>query len=428
MGRRHSNRRPGNSCGTPRHREAGGPDNRPDAKHPRAGQGFRLPGGRPWISHRVCGLAVCGLLLLAVGLAFGQTVGFGFVNLDDDWGVYDNRLVTGELTRGGCPGGIYRAPAGKLGPADVPLAYSRLAPLGARPRGPSPDQPVPARRLGGPAAGGSLADDGPSLAQRVGGGRLCRPSAPRGIGGLGDGAEGRALRAVFHADVGGLSRLRAGREKGTGTFCRNGPSEGRSGKRCLSPFPSATWPCSFASSLGLAAKPMAVTLPFLLLLLDYWPLGRMNGKRGRGEKGRGGDERNHAFAVESSPLSLSRPSPPRSFGDSFGKRSPCWRLLAFSACWPSTVRKRRRWRSTSNIPSPGGSAMRWFPTSPTLGQFFYPVDLAVVYPRVRDCRLGRWPGPSLLLAAITAAAFRLATEASPTCWSAGSGTWGCWCR
>ena len=98
MGRRHSNRRPGNSCGTPRHREAGGPDDRPDAKHPRAGQGFRLPGGRPWISQRVCGLAVCGLLLLAVGLAYGQAVGFGFVNLDDDRGVYDNRLVTGELT------------------------------------------------------------------------------------------------------------------------------------------------------------------------------------------------------------------------------------------------------------------------------------------------------------------------------------------
>jgi len=28
--------------------------------------------------------------------------------------------------------------------------------------------------------------------------------------------------------------------------------------------------------VGLAAKPMAVTLPFLLLLLDYWPLGRIN--------------------------------------------------------------------------------------------------------------------------------------------------------
>src|SRR5208337_2312726 len=27
-------------------------------------------------------------------------------------------------------------------------------------------------------------------------------------------------------------------------------------------------------SLGLMAKPMLVTLPFVLLLLDYWPLGR----------------------------------------------------------------------------------------------------------------------------------------------------------
>jgi len=32
---------------------------------------------------------------------------------------------------------------------------------------------------------------------------------------------------------------------------------------------------SFA--LGLAAKPMVVTLPFVLLLLDYWPLGRIQG-------------------------------------------------------------------------------------------------------------------------------------------------------
>ena len=43
-------------------------------------------------------LAVCGLLLLGVGLVFGQTAGFGFVNYDDNAGVYDNRLVTGELT------------------------------------------------------------------------------------------------------------------------------------------------------------------------------------------------------------------------------------------------------------------------------------------------------------------------------------------
>ena len=33
--------------------------------------------------------------------------------------------------------------------------------------------------------------------------------------------------------------------------------------------------CLFA--LGLMAKPMLVTLPFVLLLLDYWPLGRFQG-------------------------------------------------------------------------------------------------------------------------------------------------------
>src|SRR5208283_467097 len=29
-------------------------------------------------------------------------------------------------------------------------------------------------------------------------------------------------------------------------------------------------------ALGLMAKPMLVTLPFVLLLLDYWPLGRFD--------------------------------------------------------------------------------------------------------------------------------------------------------
>ena len=31
-------------------------------------------------------------------------------------------------------------------------------------------------------------------------------------------------------------------------------------------------------ALGLTAKPMLVTLPFVLLLMDYWPLGRLGGK------------------------------------------------------------------------------------------------------------------------------------------------------
>jgi len=37
-----------------------------------------------------------------------------------------------------------------------------------------------------------------------------------------------------------------------------------------------------ALALGLAAKPMLVTLPFVLLLLDWWPLGRAPGSASRG--------------------------------------------------------------------------------------------------------------------------------------------------
>ena len=47
-------------------------------------------------------------------------------------------------------------------------------------------------------------------------------------------------------------------------------------------------------AVGLMAKPMLVTLPATLLLLDYWPLGRLTegakgekGKRGKGERGKG---------------------------------------------------------------------------------------------------------------------------------------------
>jgi len=36
------------------------------------------------------------------------------------------------------------------------------------------------------------------------------------------------------------------------------------------------WPVLLFFILGLMAKPMLVTLPFVLLLLDYWPLGRFN--------------------------------------------------------------------------------------------------------------------------------------------------------
>src|SRR5581483_534111 len=39
------------------------------------------------------------------------------------------------------------------------------------------------------------------------------------------------------------------------------------------------WLVLFCFALGLACKPMLVTVPFVLLLLDYWPLCRFDGGR-----------------------------------------------------------------------------------------------------------------------------------------------------
>ena len=57
--------------------------------------------------------------------------------------------------------------------------------------------------------------------------------------------------------------------------------------------------------LALMSKPMVVTLPCVLLLLDYWPLGRFEGANGRREFVRRGAR----FAVEKARYLRCRPRP-----------------------------------------------------------------------------------------------------------------------
>jgi len=55
-------------------------------------------------------------------------------------------------------------------------------------------------------------------------------------------------------------------------------------------------------ALGLLAKPMLVTWPFVMLLLDYWPLGRFNGQPVRRSLGGGGWSVVRGLVVEKIPL------------------------------------------------------------------------------------------------------------------------------
>jgi hypothetical protein len=55
------------------------------------------------------------------------------------------------------------------------------------------------------------------------------------------------------------------------------------------PRPSAYVLALAAYILGLMSKPMLVTLPFVMLLWDYWPLGRLTSSAGQKEHPHGGD-------------------------------------------------------------------------------------------------------------------------------------------
>ena len=73
-------------------------------------------------------LAVCGFLLLIVGIVFGQTIGHQFINLDDPGYVFENPHITAGLTLPGS-GGADRRALRRMATVDGPVAHARLPAL-----------------------------------------------------------------------------------------------------------------------------------------------------------------------------------------------------------------------------------------------------------------------------------------------------------
>ena len=118
-------------------------------------------------------------------------------------------------------------------------------------------------------------------------------------------------------------------------------------------------------ALGLTAKPMLVTLPFALLLLDYWPLGRTGWKK---------------LVAEKLPL-----------------------IAVAVASAVVTVVVQRRGGAVGSLGAIGigeRAANAAVGYVLYLGQTIWPADLAVFYPRVPRSLLG--PGPLAAVAALIA--------------------------
>ena len=141
-------------------------------------------------------------------------------------------------------------------------------------------------------------------------------------------------------------------------------------------------------ALGLMAKPMLVTLPFVLLLLDYWPLGRMTVAAAEDAPAAEG-KRSGRFSLPA--RVCPRKAPAIVAGGRFLRVNLLdhARALAINEYFPFW------WRIANALVS----------YVAYLGQFFYPVGLAVFYPHPGlDLPLWKVVGAVVVLACISAGA------------------------
>ena len=125
-------------------------------------------------------------------------------------------------------------------------------------------------------------------------------------------------------------------------------------------------------ALGLMSKPMLVTLPFVLLLLDYWPLGRL-----------------------SFPTLQHSTTPPLRL---LLEKLPFFALAAAS-CLVTVLVQKQAMQPLANLSLGARAGNALVACARYLGKTFWPFNLATPYPHP-----GHWPLGFVLLAAVLVAA------------------------
>jgi tetratricopeptide (TPR) repeat protein len=130
-------------------------------------------------------------------------------------------------------------------------------------------------------------------------------------------------------------------------------------------------------ALGLMAKPMLVTLPFVLLLLDHWPLGRYQGAA-RARLGR--------LALEKAPLFA----------------------MALASCVITVVTQSGAMEALAHVTLPERLANAALSYLRYLGMTLWPAQLGVLYPMPKQVDLAAGALAALLLVVVSLAALRSA--------------------
>lgn len=150
---------------------------------------------------------------------------------------------------------------------------------------------------------------------------------------------------------------------------------------------------AFLFALGLLSKPQVITLPFLLLLLDYWPLRRVPPALTEGALTEN--------ALPEAGATTDAPAAPRSIGWLVVEKIPLLALSAASAVVTMKAQKAGGAVQTLSLYSP----LLRMETAVIayvryLGKAFWPADLVVLYPHPTRLYPAWQVGAALLLLAI----------------------------
>ena len=316
--------------------------------------------------------AVCGLLVLAVIAVFGQTVRHDFVNFDDDDYVYENRHVNRGLTGEAVAWAITAYHSDNW----HPLTWlSHMLDC----------------QLYGLAPGGHHLTN---VILHAAAAVLLLLALRRMTGALWPSAWVAAVFAIHPLRVESVAWVAERKDVLSGLcFMSTLWFYARYVERPASRGRYLLVVASFA--LGLTAKPMLVTLPFVLLLLDYWPLGRISPFRGGRKEGEanpprptGGPDSLSIWAAQRQEA-LKTPLMPG--GTPIAELSvPPVRLvvekiplfvLAAASCAITLAAQHDAMRRLEPLSFPWRVANAAVAYVAYLGQMVCPVGLAVLYPR-----------------------------------------------
>ncbi len=289
-------------------------------------------------------LTVCGLLLLAVAIIFSQTVRYNFVNFDDNQYVYDNPQVANGLTIEGIVWAFTTTHANNWHPLTwlshmLDCQFYGLAP-------------------GGHHLTNVLLHAATAI--------LLFLVLWRMTGDLWPSAFVAAVFAIHPLRVESVAWVSERKDVLSGLFfmLTLGAYVGYV-RRPFSPLRYLAVVALLA--LGLMAKPMLVTLPFVLLLLDYWPLRRLIPP--------------WRLVVEKLPLLA----------------------LSAASCVATPLAQSEAVERLEILPLGSRMANAVVSYAAYLGQLFYPAGLAAFYPHPENgLPLWQVAGAVLLLAGITA--------------------------